>query len=145
MNPSPLPALPVLLHGSKIIPQQLLLQPDKRWEPEIGRLSKQAADEQRWLRAKRRTGEIGRGRRGQKMLGLITERLCKVNCSPDWDLGHIHPQTASCHQVSLDKQQEPVDLEQSKASRAKLCLDRVQCQQRALLKHSPALRQAQPS
>lgn len=44
------------------------------------------------------------------MLGLITERFHKVNCSPDWDLGHIHPQAASCHQASLDKQQEPVDL-----------------------------------
>lgn len=32
------------------------------------------------------------------MLGLITERLRGVNCSPDWDLGHIHQRASSCHQ-----------------------------------------------
>lgn len=123
------------------------------WE----RLSKQAADEQHWLRAKRclgkspRLGDWEQEERAKDAPADYGATPLEVNCSPDWDLGHIHQRAASCHQVSLDKQREPVELEESKASRAELCPDRVHRQQRALSKQSPltallpARNQTQPS
>lgn len=43
------------------------------------------------------------------MLHLITDRLCKVNCSPDCNLAvhiYINQQVAFCYQFSLYKQQK---------------------------------------
>lgn len=62
------------------------------------------------------------------MLPLITERFCRVNCAPDCNRGfhiYIHQQVAFCYQIALDKQQKQGNLEESKARRSTLCLDRV--------------------
>ena len=62
------------------------------------------------------------------MLLLIRDRLSKVNCSPDCNLGfriYINQQVAFCYHFSLYKQQKQVNLEKSKPSRSNLCMDRL--------------------